>query len=346
MKKIGICGHFGFRHKCLDGQTIKTKIVTKELLKKYGKDNIALLDTHDSKKHIISILKKLIRLLKGCENVIIFPAHNGLRIFAPFLSLFNRIYKRKLHYIVIGGWLPEFIKNRKYLEKSLKSFDYIYVETNTMKRALIKRGFNNVIVMPNCKELKVLESDELIYYNDMPLRLCTFSRVNRLKGIEEACKTIKSVNKRMKKEVYSLDIYGAIDKGEEEWFSDLQSHFPSYIRYLGEAPFDKSVEIIKNYYALLFPTKSYTEGIPGTIIDAYASGVPVISSEWESFSDLIDKNRTGFGFEFENYKELEKLLIKISANPDIVNDMKTNCLNKYKEFSSDNVVNEIKIGGY
>ena len=33
MYKIGICGHYGGGKNCLDGQTIKTKIITKELEK-------------------------------------------------------------------------------------------------------------------------------------------------------------------------------------------------------------------------------------------------------------------------------------------------------------------------
>ena len=36
MIKIGVCGHFGGNRNFLDGQTVKTKIITRELQKKYG----------------------------------------------------------------------------------------------------------------------------------------------------------------------------------------------------------------------------------------------------------------------------------------------------------------------
>jgi hypothetical protein len=54
--------------------------------------------------------------------------------------------------------------------------------------------------------------------------------------------------------------------------------------------------VLKDYFALLFPTHFYTEGIPGTVIDAYAAGIPVISAKWESYSDVIDEGVTGIGY--------------------------------------------------
>ena len=45
--------------------------------------------------------------------------------------------------MVIGGWLPNFLKKKKGLTKSLKKFDGIYVETSTMKTILEEMGFTN-----------------------------------------------------------------------------------------------------------------------------------------------------------------------------------------------------------
>ena len=83
---------------------------------------------------------------------------------------------------------------------------------------------------------------------------------------------------------------------------------------------------------MLFPTHFYTEGIPGTIIDAYAAGVPVICAEWQSFSDIVDRGVTGFGYEFDNAAALEKILYDVAQNPQTMLDMKKNCLRKAKEY--------------
>ena len=46
MKKIAVIGHFGFGTESLDGQTVKTKIVTNELQRQLGEEQILRIDTH------------------------------------------------------------------------------------------------------------------------------------------------------------------------------------------------------------------------------------------------------------------------------------------------------------
>lgn len=335
MNKIGICGHYGGNKICLDGQTIKTKIVTEELEKIY---KIKKVDTFNGKKRIIKILFNLLLLLKNCENIIILPAHNSLKVFVPFLVFFNKIFNRKLHYIVIGGWLSEYISKRKYLEKSLKKFNYIYVETSMMKISLEKQGFKNIVIMPNCKKLKILHENELIYNISKPYKLCTFSRVIREKGIEDAIEAVKFINEKLKEEICILDIYGQIDDNYREDFEKIMKKFPEYIHYKGMISYDNSVDVLKNYLALLFPTRYYTEGIPGTIIDAYAAGIPVIFSFWENYKDIIIENETGLGYEFKNIDALKETLEKIIFQAEKLNLMKIKCLRKAKNYSPDKII--------
>ena len=344
MKKVCVMGHFGFGKDMLNGQTVKTKIVTTELEQQLGADQVMKIDTHGGAKALPKISLRLLRAFRKCRNVIILPAHNGIRFFAPMCMAFNRIFRRKLHYVVIGGWLPEFLKKRKKLTKALMSFDGIYVETNTMRKALEAQGFNNVYVMPNFKDLNILKESELVYHHTEPYRLCTFSRVMKEKGIEDAVYAVKTVNEQAGRTVYTLDIYGQIDDAQMEWFDELKLNFPKYVNYQGVVSFDQSVDVLKEYFALLFPTGFFTEGIPGTIIDAYAAGVPVISAEWESFSDVVDKDVTGVGYTFGNFEELCFVLKNIASNPQIIQEMKKACIEKAKEFTPE-VAIEILVGG-
>lgn len=103
------------------------------------------------------------------------------------------------------------------------------------------------------------------------------------KGIEDAINAVKTVNKEAGRIVYTLDIYGQVDSRQTQWFENLKNTFPDYIKYRGLIDYDKSVDVLKNYCVLLFPTHFYTEGIPGTILDAYAAGIPVISCKMGKF---------------------------------------------------------------
>ena len=341
MKKIAVIGHFGFGRNDLDGQTIKTKIVTDFLCQKVGEQEVVKIDTHGGWKTLLKAPFFAIFALKKAKNVVMFPAHNGVRVFGRLLPCLKRIFKdRKIHYVVIGGWLPKMLERKKGLAKKLKKFDGIYVETNMMKETLEKQGFSNIYVMPNCKELKILREEELIYSVGEPYKLCTLSRVCKEKGIGDAVDAVMTVNEKLGKIVYTLDIYGAIDEHQKDWFAELQKEFPEYIQYRGIIPFEKSVEILSNYFALLFPTHFYTEGIPGTIIDAYSAGIPVVSAKWESFSDIIENFKTGIGYNFDEPKALESVLVDIADNPNLIYSSKKNCLNKANNYMP-NIVIEI-----
>ncbi len=341
MKKLAIVGHFGEGKNLLNGQTIKTKILTEQLIETFGEEEIIKIDSSGGKKALIPLFFKVFSAMRKCKNIIILPAHNGLRFFVPILSFFNRFFKRKLFYVVIGGWLPQYLKKRERLRRKLKRFDGIYVETKAMEKALTANGFDNIQVMPNCKKLEILSTDNLVYPKGEPYKLCTFSRVMKEKGIEDAVEVVKFVNEKSGRVVYALDIYGQIEIGQEAWFENLQKDFPPYIQYKGSVSFDKSVETLKNYFALLFPTHYFREGIPGTILDAYAAGIPVISARWENFSDIIEENITGHGYDFDDFSQLIKCLNEVASDADSFLQMKEDCLYASRKYLPEEVTKQL-----
>lgn len=337
--KASVLGHFAEGKNFLDGQTIKTKMITEELQNHFGQKQVLKFDTHGGWKTLLKAPFQVFCALKNSMNVLMFPAQNGLRVYAPLLT-FQRIFfkKRKIHYVVIGGWLPAFLAKRPVLSKMLKKIDVIYVETKTMKSALEVQGFDNVYIMPNCKKLTVLSKDELVYPLCLPYKLCTFSRVMREKGIEDAVNVIKKVNSELGYIAYSLDIYGQVDATQEKWFENLKNQFSNEIRYCESVDATESTAVLKQYYALIFPTRFYTEGVPGTIIDAYAAGIPVISSKWQSYSDVIEDGITGIGYEFDNIEHFKEILLSVAHNSEMLFDMKENCIRKAKEYVPESTI--------
>ena len=341
-KKVCVLGHFGNGIELLNGQTVKTKIVTEELCRKFGEDEILKIDTHGGAKTLLKAPIQVIKALKASKNVVIFPAHNGLRVYAPMLSFFKKFFSgTKLHYSVIGGWLPEFVEKRKELSKHLKKFDGIYVETATMKKVLNDQGFDNVYITPNCKKLDVLEKQELIYSFTAPLKLCTFSRVMKEKGIEDAICAVKSVNKKFGQALYTLDIYGQIDSNQTDWFENLKNEFPDFVSYKGCVDPTKSVEVLKDYFALLFPTYYQGEGFAGTVIDAFSAGIPVVASNWKYNAEIVTEGKNGFVFETHDTRKLADILEKASQDPDMFNSLKTNCIDCALEYAPEKALESL-----
>lgn len=338
MHKVAICGHFGFGKVLLNGQTIKTKVIAAELTQNLGSDAVNMIDTHGGLLRMLFSVCSAIVTMFTCRNLIILPAHNGVRVFGPILAFFRKFSGCKLHYAVIGGWLPSLLADKPALAAALKNFDAIYVETTVMKKRLEEMGFCNVVFMPNCKKLNVLSQKDMICHETAPFPLCTFSRVMEEKGVEDAAAAVVHINQYHGEIVYTLDIYGPIDQSYQDRFAALREQWPDYIRYCGSVAYDKSVDTLKHYFALLFPTKFFTEGIPGSIIDAYAAGVPVVSARWESCQDIVDET-TGFCFSFGEQEALERQLEEIARNPDLILKKKSACLARAVEYLPCNVIN-------
>lgn len=336
MGRICVCGAFRLWDVPKGGQEVKTCILADALETKYGK--IYRIDTLAKNSRIKMPFQLLLAMIK-CTDVIILPAHNGLIVLSKLLSKLNKLFHRRLHYSVIGGWLQDLLPNHPDVMKALHDFTGIYVETKTMMDALQKLGFTNVYVVPNCKPLSIIKKNDLDTSFSEPYKLVTFSRVTEKKGIGTAANIVMKLNKKYGRKVFSLDIYGPVDPGEDEsWFADLRKSFTDAIAYRGNAPFDRSVEILSGYFALLFPTQYFTEGIPGTIIDAYAAGVPVIASRWKSFADVVEEEITGLGYDFNTTTDLEKIMEKIVTDPSIITNLKKGCVRKANDFLPQNAI--------
>ena len=341
MKKIGIIGHFGYNGAHFDGQTIKTLTLAKGLKEKYGNNEIKCFDTHGLFNKVRLLLFYAPVLLKQCENIIMLPAQKGVLYISKIILFWNRFYKRKIHYCVIGGWLPTKIKENKRLATRLKQIDFIYVETQKMKSQLIVNGFTNVVIMPNCKFLPQVDYKELKENIVPPFKLCIFSRITEKKGIKDAVDVVNEINMKKNKTVFTLDIYGPVDAKDLDWFDSIEKAFGDSISYKGTIPYENSVSVLKHYFLLLFPTKFFTEGIPGTIIDAFFAGVPALVSRWESCEDIIKDKENGLIFNFGDNRDMEKVLMQVLKDPTIVFSMRKKCIESSHNYTVENAIDRL-----
>lgn len=334
MYKICMCGHFGGENSFNDGQTIKTKNLYRALEERYGKESILIVDTYNWKKHPIKFFSKCKKALQNSENLVMLPAHNGVKVFIPLYIALNKLYKRNIFYVVVGGWLPDMLQKKTWLKKSAKKLTKIFVETTKMKQDLKVLDLNNVEILVNFKYITPIKIEEMKCEYKKPYKLCTFSRVMEEKGIEDAISVVKRINDEVNDVVYTLDIYGPIDKEYSQRFEELKKSFPEYINYIGCVDSDKSVEVLKEYYLLLFPTKFKTEGIPGTIIDALATGLPIVASKWDNYLDILVDGENSFLFDMYDVENLKNILSKL-IDDSLVIQLKRKTLETVNKFNKD-----------
>lgn len=336
-RKVGIIGSVCDK---MDGQTVKTKILYDELSKNTDW-KIYVANTQYKSTNPIKLLLQTIVVIFQCKDIFILVSQNGAKFYFPILYYASKILKRRIYHDVIGGSPEDYIEYNPKNEKYLNSFVVNWVETKQMCKDLEKVNVYNAEELPNFKNLKVLSEDALVIDFTETVPLCTFSRVMKEKGIEDAISAVEQINEKYGKTVYKLDIYGLIENDYRGRFEDVLNGSSNAINYCGLIDYDKSVDTVKNYYALLFPTFWFGEGFPGTIVDAFSSGVPVIATDWSANSEIIDNFKTGIIYPNSNLKSLYDCLIWAYENKIDMLNMRKECLIKAMEYTPEKHIKKI-----
>lgn len=335
---VCVVGNFGENDNLTDGQGIKTLELYRALVRRYGTDEVCRVNLYKKNKVVLA-LKLLVNLIR-CQNMIVLVSVNGRKTVIPLLAAFNKVFRRRIFHSLIGSTTHKTLEENPNLRGCYNSLAGNWSETSTEKKLLEDLGLTNVTVVKNFKHLQILAPEQLCYTEEAPFRLCTFSRVEAKKGIPNIVRAVNEVNRRRGKTVYTLDIYGKVEDHYLEEFEELKKEFGEAVRYMGVVDFDKSVETIRPYYMLVFPTRYYTEGIPGTILDAMAAGVPILSAHWESCYDVMTPE-IGLIYDFDDDEALFSALEYALENVETVNGKKLNCLAEADRYNPDTVVKTI-----
>ena len=339
---IGIIGHFGGKESFYDGQTVKTITLYKSLVVRYRQNiQISQVDTYYVKNNPIKFCFQFISCIIKNQKIIVLLSENGRKFLFPIFYILSKVFKKKIYHDCIGGYLANEVEQSVLWRKYVSSFQVNWVESKGAVNELMSLDILNAVYLPNYKSLDVIEEKELSRHYGKPYRFVTFSRVVPEKGIEDAINAIVCINNKAEKTVAKLDIYGIVEKEYEERFRRCLEKAGINCKYCGVIPADKSVEVLKKYYILLFPTYWKREGMPGTIIDAYCSGLPVIARYWSFCDEIIDHGITGYIYDFEKPEKLVDWIEYAIQNPNEIYDMKRNCLHKACEYTEERVINQI-----
>lgn len=341
MRKISVIGFFGGNQNVSDGQGVKTKIVTEELEKAFGADNVKRVDTCNWKKNPLKLFSNIVRAVRNSENVMFLTAEGGLKIFPTLLLMANIDNRCKLHYYVVGGWLGRFLDQNKSSAKILKRLDAIYVELPAMLEDLNRRGFANIVFVNKFRRMNIADESITNQTPAEPFKLCYFSRVMKEKGVEECIESVKLANQRAGRVKFTLDIYGTVNSLYKDTFENAMKSFPDYIKYGGVVDFQHSTDVLKDYFAMLFPTFYPGEGYPNTVVDAYAAGLPVIATRWNYNEDIIRENEDGVFVDVGNVEQLADAMDHLTDDLEHYQTMRKNCLDRCRDYLPENAIRKV-----
>lgn len=330
-QKVFILGYFGFETNQIDGQTLRTRNVYQLLKEKKTNAELKIYDTEKFQKSRFSLFR-LIWLLIWCDYLIYLPGLNNLLKIYPLIKVIRKFSNFKIIHIAIGGWLYEFIKEHPSYIQDFQTFEKILVQTKGVgNRIKESTSLVNIEYFPNFRIHNFkLEKKAM---NTEVLKLVFMARISKSKGLEVIFRFAEELKRDENKKI-SIHFYGPMDEDSKLYFYNEKEKY-DFVKYYGAVEPLEVYEKLSDYDVLLLPTHYDGEGFPGSILDAYISGIPVIVSNWKDLPEFVDQGDTGFVYDLEKEDDFRNYIYKLEKDRVLLDRMKRQVIVKSAEFSSD-----------
>lgn len=342
MSKVLVLGAFGYTNNQLDGQTIKTRNVYNLLRERYD-GSVKKTDTIELRSKPLLAFVCLWHLIT-CKTLVLIPCLNNMTYIFPVTYIMSKIFGYEIISICIGGWqLEYYVGNERFkahprqlrYSKAIKAFlpEMVKVD-NDLKEQL---GFRNTEVFPNFRPFTSLRD---IVKNEGDLRLVYMARINKKKGYPAVFRVLEDL--KTKHIPVTMSFYGQIaDEDKEDFLSLIEQH-SDVANYGGSLKPQDIQGTLMQYDVLLLPTQYYTEGFPGSILDAYIAGIPVIVTEWKHSHEFVRDGETGYIVPFENGEEMmTEKIVAFSNDRELLYRLKENARMECEKYSVDSAWNVI-----
>lgn len=341
-QKIGVIGRYGANINDCDGQTVKTRNLV-HLLETQENISVFKADTYYFKKNNLKLLLDSVWCVLTCRHIFLLVSVNGMNLYLRALYYINKLFHRHIYHYIIGSELLDMVAKNKRLVKYLNALEANWFEYESGTQFLREQGVSNVETVPNFKMITPVETANDYEPADGVYRFCTFSRVMEEKGITDAIEAVKKINSGYKCVKVTLDVYGPVAPQYEKTFAELVKEHEDCVTYKGVADSAQSVSILKQYYALIFPTRWAGEGVPGTVIDAFASGIPVIATDWNANGELIRNYEQGLLYPNDQVQNLEEAIRWALQNETAMNRMRVESRKEFAKFLPETILAKILV---
>lgn len=266
-----------------------------------------------------------------------------------FLALSGLLIKKFLHkpYVVYGRGSDVYFSWRfkNLISKPiLKNADAVIALTEDMKREVQKIYDREVFVIPNGidlerfenlskevsrKRLKIKEAEKIIIF---------VGGLRPVKGVKYLIEAMKIVMD--KNENTSLFIVG---DGEERGYLESlvrNLNIERYVTFIGKVPNEDIPEYMVASDVFVLP--SLSEGFPVTVVEAMASGLPIVATNVRGLPEIIKSGEKGFLVESKNANEIAEKVLLLLEDDVLRERISKNNREEVKKYSWENVVEKLE----
>lgn len=263
-----------------------------------------LVDTYRVRLKYLSLFSILLTSIKKIQNNdITFLNINEREIIflgVPLVFI-SKILKKRILVRFFGGNLDILYSNSWLFKISINYIfskaDHVLLQTKYLCD-YFKRS--NCYWFPTSRPKKLVKKRSSKSLKYKKLKLIFVGNVSKNKGIN----LLIDVAMRLNDFSINISVYGPlIDISENDMHK-------AGIFYGGILSHDQVHRELSKHHYFCLPTMHNGEGYPGSVIEAFNAGLPVISSNWRSIPEIVKEDETGLLFEPGDANSLAKAILK------------------------------------
>jgi glycosyltransferase involved in cell wall biosynthesis len=219
----------------------------------------------------------------------------------------------------------EYMLKLNWSIKELELTDFFLVASSFSKISLLHSQVQEekIFICPYGVDYNLYNSDVNRDYKSK-LRCIFIGGVTQKKGAFYLLEAVKKLDQ----EKFSVHFIGEYDKS-----SNYYEEFQDICNFEGYVTKDRVAELCGQSDILVFP--SLADGFGLSVLEALASGIPVICSENAGASDLIQDEYNGFVIKAANAEEIYDKLLWFNNNREKISIMSENARKTAKQYSWD-----------
>jgi len=198
------------------------------------------------------------------------------------------------------------------------------------ERALLFMPSVPIDVIPNGVELDRFFPAETTQKSNM-LRLLTVGRLSVTKRIEMLIDAVEILHRTACKLHFMIVGGGQMERQLRKIAAERELR--DVIKITGRISSEKMPEVYRNND--IFISASMQEGMSNAMLEAMASGLPIVTTRCEGLTELIDGN--GLIIEKDNIEEIAKAVKQLADNPELYKQMSTAARKQAEKFDWANV---------
>lgn len=281
-------------------------------------------------------LLKLISILffrREVKTILLFVSDGTSFIEKGLMCYIGKIMGKRVVLAPRSGYIKGQINNhffKKYVISVLKKADYVVCQGSNWKiffeELCNEKDSSRFVIIPNWIEFSKYENVNRCQDKNKPFTILYLGWMTYKKGIFDLIEAIEIIKNNI--QPFKVIMAGdGIDRKKAETEIDRKD-LNIFFEFTGWVNYEKKLKLFNQ--SDIFVLASHAEGFPNSLLEAMASGLPVIATDVGAVSELVNA-MTGFIIEPYSPQKIAECILKYYNYPELRVEKGINARKRVKE---------------